>query len=99
MPAHVIRRMLGHKGHTGVGMHWTCHLLHRIFRRCWQNLQLCGAEHAHVDEVLIDQLLARPAVYMLSWVPMQFSHAKTCYGLAGLIACCCNATHLDCKCQ
>lgn len=61
VPSHVIRHMLGHMGHTGVGMRWTCHLLHRIFRHCWQNLQLCGAGHARVDEVLIDQRRARPA--------------------------------------
>ena len=48
-------------GHTEVGMHWTCHLLHRTLHRYWQSHQPCGGERVHVREELTDQQRARPA--------------------------------------
>ena len=49
------------QGRTEVGMRWTCHLLHRTLRRCWQSRQICEAGRAHVREEPIDQQQARPA--------------------------------------
>lgn len=53
-------------GRTGVGKHWTCHLLRRTLHRCWQSRQLCVAGCAHVRGELIDRQQARPAQHVMS---------------------------------